>query len=71
MSDVTDFNIIFILVIFLIVYLIYIRGVLKAKQDIKYYKCNPVNLFLQSINADEETGVQNFQTCVNELNQPH
>ena len=67
MSDITDRNIIIILVTGLIVYLVYIRGVLKAKKDIKRNKCNPVTLFLQSINADEETGVQNFQTCVNDL----
>jgi hypothetical protein len=68
MSDITDRNIILVLVICLILYLVYIRGVLKAKRDVKYFKCNPVNLFLQSINADEETGIQNFQTCISQIN---
>jgi hypothetical protein len=67
MSDITDRNIILVLVTAFIVYLFYIRGVVKAKKDIKRNKCNPVTLFLQSINADEATGVQSFQTCVNEL----
>jgi hypothetical protein len=67
MSDITDRNIILILVVGFIVYLLYIRGVVKAKTDIKRNKCNPVTLFLQSIHADQDTGVQNFQTCINEL----
>jgi hypothetical protein len=68
MSDITDRNIILILVTGFYLYLYYIKGILKAKQDLKYYRCNPVNLFLQSIHADEDVGVKQFQTCVNELN---
>ena len=68
MSDTTDLNIIIVLATGYIVYLFYIKNIVKSTQDLKYYKCNPVNLFLQSINADETTGIKNFQTCVSQFN---
>ena len=68
MSDITDRNIVFVLSLGFVLYLMYIKGLLKAKHDAKYFKCNPVNLFLKSINASEETGIHNFQTCVSEMN---
>jgi hypothetical protein len=68
MSDTTDLSIIIVLVIGLIVYIHFIKRIIYAKYDINNIKCNPVNLFLKSINADTTDSINNFAECVQLLN---
>ena len=64
MSDSTDLSIIIILLFGLFAYVIYVRRMIDAKYDINSIKCNPVNLFLKSINADTTDSIDNFAECV-------
>ena len=65
MSDQTDCTIIIISIIGLIFYLNFIKGQIKIKEDYLNEKCNPVRLFLSSINSTADEGVSNFSSCVN------
>lgn len=64
MSDTTDLSIIIILLVGFSVYIYYLRKMIDAKYDINNIKCNPVNLFLNSINADTPDSIDNFAECV-------
>jgi|LauGreSuBDMM15SN_2_FD.fasta_scaffold2526437_1 hypothetical protein len=64
MSDSTDLSIILILLIGFCIYVYYVRKIIDSKYDINNIKCNPVNLFLKSINADASESVDNFAECV-------
>ena len=64
MSDSTDFGIIIMLIVGLILYVIYIRNLIDSKYDINSIKCNPINLFLKSINTDMQESTNNFAECV-------
>ncbi len=64
MSDTTDFSIVIILIVGLIVYIYYVKKLINAKYNINDIKCNPINLFLKSINADPEESIDNFAECV-------
>jgi len=68
MSDQTDFSIVIILVVGLYFYLNYIKGQIKLKNDYYNRKCNPINLFLTSINSNTEDSIGKFSSCVNEFN---
>jgi hypothetical protein len=65
MSDSTDLGIIIILIVGLLFYVIYVRKLIDSKYDINSIKCNPINLFLKSINADMYESTNNFAECVN------
>ena len=64
MSDSTDLGIIIVLIVGLILYVVYIRKMIDSKYDINSIKCNPINLFLKSINADMQESTNNFAECV-------
>ena len=64
MSDNTDLSIIIILLFGFIIYVYYIRKTIDAKYDIHNIKCNPVNLFLKSINAEPSETIDDFAECV-------
>jgi len=64
MSDTTDLSIIIIIIFLFLLYVYYIRKVINAKYNIHNIKCNPVNLFLKSINADSAESIDNFAECV-------
>ena len=64
MSDTTDLSIIGLLMIGLILYMLYVKMKISTKHDINSIKCNPVNLFLKSINSDQEKSVKEFAECV-------
>ena len=64
MSDSTDLGIIIMLIVGLLLYVIYIRKLIDSKYDINSIKCNPINLFLKSINADMQESTNNFAECV-------
>lgn len=68
MSDSTDRNIIMVITIGILLYLFYIKGNIKIKNDWLNVKCNPVKLFLKSINTDPVESVGTFSDCVNEFN---
>jgi hypothetical protein len=68
MSDMTDLSIIFIIIFGYIAYIYYIKKIIYAKYDINNIKCNPVNLFLKSINADSADNIDDFAECVQLLN---
>jgi hypothetical protein len=70
MSDTTDLSIIIILIVLLTLYIYYVRKTIDAKYDINNIKCNPINLFLKSINAEPEESIDNFAECVQLLG-PH
>ena len=70
MSDTTDLSIILILIGGLIVYIYYVKNSINAKYDFNNMKCNPVNLFLKSINSYAEESIDNFAECVQLLG-PH
>lgn len=70
MSDSTDLSIILILVIGLILYVIYLRKVIDAQYTIQNKNCNPITMFINSINADPIDAVNNFGECVNLLDLP-
>jgi competence protein ComGC len=67
MSDSTDLSIILILVIGLILYIIYVRKIIDAQYMIQNKNCNPITMFINSINAYPADGVNNFAECVNSL----
>ena len=64
MSDSTDFTIVIILLFGLIIYVLFINKIIKAYYDINNIKCNPVNLFLKSINAEASESIDDFAECV-------
>jgi hypothetical protein len=68
MSDVTDFSIILVIIFGLIVYVSYVRKLIDAQYTINDKNCNPVTLFLNSIDADPGDSVNNFANCVRSLN---
>jgi hypothetical protein len=70
MSDSTDLSIILILVIGMILYVIYLRKVIDAQYTIQNKNCNPITMFINSINADPIDAVNNFGECVNLLDLP-
>jgi len=70
MSDSTDLSIILILVIGMILYVIYLRKVIDAQYTIQNKNCNPITMFINSINADPVDAVNNFGECVNLLDLP-
>ena len=70
MSDSTDLSIILILVIGMILYVIYLRKVIDAQYTIQNKNCNPITMFINSINADPNDAVNNFGECVNLLDLP-
>ena len=71
MSDTTDLSIIIILIVLLTLYIYYVRKTIDAKYDINNIKCNPVNLFLKSINAEPSESINNFAECVQLLGSPN
>jgi hypothetical protein len=68
MSDSTDLSIVLIIIVGYIIYIFYIKKIIFAKYDINNIKCNPVNLFLKSINADSADNINDFAECVQILN---
>lgn len=64
MSDSTDLGIIIMLIVGLLIYVIYIRKLIDSKYDIHSIKCNPINLFLNSIDADMKESTNDFAECV-------
>jgi hypothetical protein len=64
MSDSTDLGIIILLIIGLLLYVLYVRKLIDSKYDINSIRCNPINLFLKSINADMQESTYNFAQCV-------
>jgi len=69
-SDSTDLGIIIILIIGLILYILYVQIIISTKFDIYSTKCNPVNLFLKSINSDHAESIKEFSECVKEFGSP-
>ena len=67
MSDTTDLSIIILLIFILIMYMLYVTRIINAKYDVNNTKCDPLNLFLKSINAESSEGIDNFAECVNLL----
>lgn len=67
MSDSTDFTIIIVLLFGFVFYVYYLRKIIDSIYDIHNIKCNPVNLFLKSINAEPSESINNFAECVNLL----
>jgi hypothetical protein len=68
MSDTTDLSIILLLLLSLTVYVLYVRKLINATYNISNTKCNPVNLFLKSIDAESSEGIDNFAECIQLLN---
>jgi len=68
MSDTTDLSIIILLLVILIGYVTYVRNLINAKYDVNSTKCDPLNLFLKSINSDSGEGINDFAECVQLLN---
>lgn len=64
MSDTTDLAIIIILIIGFILYIYYLRKIINATYDINSIKCNPINLFLKSINASPTDSINQFSECI-------
>jgi hypothetical protein len=71
MSDSTDFTIVIVLLFGFIFYVYYLRKIIDALYDINNIKCNPVNLFLKSINAEPSESINNFAECVQLLGSPN
>ena len=71
MSDTTDLGIIIILVFGLIINTFYVRRLIDSKYDINSIKCNPINLFLKSINEDPRDSVNSFGECVQLFSEPN
>ena len=71
MSDSSDLSIIIILLFGFGFYVYYLRKMIDAKYDINNMKCNPVNLFLKSINAEPSESINNFAECVQLLGSPN
>lgn len=71
MSDSTDFTIIIVLLFGFIFYIYYLRKIIDAIYDINNIKCNPVNLFLKSINAEPSESIDSFAECVQLLGSPN
>jgi hypothetical protein len=68
MSDSSDRNIVMILTFGVVLYMFYVKGNLKIKNDWLNVKCNPLKLFLTSINSDPVASVGTFSDCVNQFN---
>ncbi len=68
MSDSTDRNIIMVITIGLLLYLMFVKSNIKIKNDWLNIRCNPIKLFLNSINKDPVESVGTFSDCVNEFN---
>ena len=68
MSDTADLSIIVLLLFVLIIYIIYVTKIISAKYDVNNTKCDPLNLFLNSINSESSEGIDNFAECVQLLN---
>jgi len=64
MSDTTDLSICILLLVGFGIYVSYVRKMIDAKYDIHNIKCNPINLFLKSIDADTSESINNFAECV-------
>lgn len=71
MSDSTDFTIVIVLLFGFSFYVYYLRKIIDALYDINNIKCNPVNLFLKSINAEPSESINNFAECVQLLGSPN
>jgi hypothetical protein len=71
MSDSTDFTIIIVLLFGFTFYVYYLRKIIDAVYDINNIKCNPVNLFLKSINAEPSESINSFAECVQLLGSPN
>lgn len=71
MSDSTDFTIIIVLLFGFTFYVYYLRKIIDALYDINNIKCNPVNLFLKSINEEPSESINNFAECVQLLGYPN
>jgi hypothetical protein len=71
MSDSTDFSIVIILLFGFTFYVYYLRKIIDAVYDINNIKCNPVNLFLKSINEEPSESINNFAECVQLLGSPN
>jgi hypothetical protein len=67
MSDITDLTIVIILMVILICYTSYLRVLIEATFNINNVKCNPLNLFIKSINADSPDSIDDFAECVHLL----
>jgi len=67
MSDSTDCNIIIVISLGLIFYLFYLKGNIRIKNDWLNIKCNPITLFLSSINSDPIESIGTFSSCVNDF----
>jgi hypothetical protein len=67
MSDATDMSIIILLIFMLIIYMFYVTRIISAKYDVNNTKCDPLNLFLNSINSESSESIDNFAECVNLL----
>jgi hypothetical protein len=68
MSDSEDRNVIMIMTIGVILYMMYVKSNISIKNDWLNVKCNPIKLFLKSINSDPVESVGTFSDCVNEFN---
>ena len=68
MGDSGDRNIIMVIALGLLLYLFFIKGNIKIKNDWLNVKCSPIKLFLDSINSDPVESVGAFSECVNEFN---
>ena len=68
MSDSGDRNIVMVLMTGLFFYMFYIKGNIKIKNDWLNVKCNPLKLFLTSINSDPVESIGTFSECVNQFN---
>lgn len=64
MSDTSDLTIVIILMGGFVLYVYYIRKTIDAIYDINNIKCNPINLFLKSINEEPSESIDNFAECV-------
>jgi len=71
MSDSTDFTIVVVILFGFTFYVYYLRNIIDALYDINNIKCNPVNLFLKSINAEPSESINNFAECVQLLGSPN
>jgi hypothetical protein len=63
-KDEAHLFIFMILYILYIIYLIYMQNMSVVKGDWTNYKCNPLFLFIDSINSTPEESTQNFKNCI-------
>ena len=47
-----------------IIYLIYMQNMAVVKGDWENYKCNPLFLFIDSINNNPTESTKNFKNCI-------